>query len=149
MKLIRLSSIASLLCIGLLVVPCANGDEIAPDPNSTASSSVSTPVTDGVDSESAANKVESVAASGDFDFALGRTVNESVLAAARGGAEQIVSENNLDALLEGNSASNLSTGNNSISEGAFSNSTGLPMVIQNSGNNVIIQNSTILNLDLH
>lgn len=90
-------------------------------------------------------------ASQDADTALGSVdaASDESLAEARGGADLSVNENNLDATMEGNVASNLSTGNNTITESAFSNATGIPMVIQNSGNNVIIQNSTILNLQLN
>lgn len=84
-----------------------------------------------------------------MDLGSATAVSDESLAAARGGADLHVSENNLDATLEGNVASNLTTGHNTITESAFSNSSGIPMVIQNSGNNVIIQNSTILNLQLN
>ena len=154
------ASLLSLLCVGLLLSPCADSDEIVAslDANELLSSTVATPGTDSHDPQAvAADRVVHLASDDSDDgptkadawIGSGLTVDESVLAEARGGAEQSVSENNLDALLENNTASNLSTGNNSVSEGAFSNSTGFPMVIQNSGNNVIIQNSTILNLDLH
>lgn len=76
-------------------------------------------------------------------------VSEELLATARGGSDLHVNQNNLEAILEDNVASNLTTGDNTITEGAFTNTMGIPMVIQNSGNNVIIQNSTILNLELH
>lgn len=153
-------TLLSLLCAGSLLPPCVYSGEIAAscDVDDPSSSPVATPGTGSLDPQAAADeRVLHLArddsaqdpAKADTEIGSGRTVDESVLAAARGGAEHSVSENNLDAVLENNSASNLSTGNNSVSDGAFSNSTGLPMVIQNSGNNVIIQNSTILNLDLH
>jgi len=93
--------------------------------------------------------IESIPASVDVDPELGGIVGEEALATARGGSDLHVNQNNLDAILEDNVASNLTTGDNTITEGAFTNTMGIPMVIQNSGNNVIIQNSTILNLELH
>lgn len=84
-----------------------------------------------------------------FESGLDEIVSEELLATARGGSDLHVNQNNLEAILEDNVASNLTTGDNTITEGAFTNTMGIPMVIQNSGNNVIIQNSTILNLELH
>jgi|APFre7841882724_1041349.scaffolds.fasta_scaffold210759_2 hypothetical protein len=93
--------------------------------------------------------VEPALQSANMELGSAIAVSDESLAAARGGADLHVSQNNLDATLEGNVASNLTTGHNTITESAFSNSSGIPMVIQNSGNNVIIQNSTILNLQLN
>ena len=145
MKFIMRRSLSSLLSFSVLLPLCSYSDGMeAPSEVKAAawSSAAST-----VEPEGLVEHVDAAGPEVELDF--GSPVSESVLGAARGGAEQSVSENNLNALLEGNSASDLSTGNNSIADGAFSGSTGLPMVIQNSGNNVIIQNSTILNLDLH
>ncbi len=54
----------------------------------------------------------------------------------------------LDAVVAGNSATNVSTGSNVITGGAFANMSGLPVVIQNTGANVLIQNATVINLQL-
>lgn len=101
------------------------------------------------DVDRAAAVAEPKAAATTVDAAFDAIVADDELDRARGGSDLHVNQNNLDAILEGNVAANLTTGDNTITEGAFTNTTGIPMVIQNSGNNVIIQNSTILNLELH
>jgi hypothetical protein len=86
-------------------------------------------------------------ASPSFDGA----VAESALANQRGGHDEevvIVNTNDVNGVVDHNSANNLTTGSNTVGGGAFSNANGFPMVIQNSGNNVLIQNSTILNLQV-
>jgi hypothetical protein len=68
----------------------------------------------------------------------------------RGGEVDIVTLNNQNvaALLRGNTAINNATGHNMIDNGSFAGASGLISVVQNSGNNVIIQDSTIVNVTI-
>lgn len=78
------------------------------------------------------------------DAAFGAAPLESVaLADQRGGSESSMVSYGV---VEGNSASGVTSGNNSISGDAFTGTNGLPMVIQNTGNNVLIQNSTVVDV---
>ena len=76
---------------------------------------------------------------------LGKSVDDSRLAAASGGAD-IISRQQLSGTVGDNSVDRAITGSNSISGSAFESTAGVPMVIQNSGNNVLIQNATIVNV---
>ena len=76
----------------------------------------------------------------------GVAVSDSQLDAERGKADTVNYDARLDAIVTGNSATNVATGANSIDTGSFANMVGLPVVIQNSGANVLIQNSTIVNV---
>ena len=79
--------------------------------------------------------------------ALGGAAVPERLATARGRNDPTPSAA-LDAVVAGNSATDVVTGANIITNGSFANMSGLPVVIQNSGANVLIQNATVINLQL-
>jgi len=79
---------------------------------------------------------------------FGATLPDKDLGALRGGQDSSLSNMNVNALLNSNSAVADTTGDNIVTQDAFSGAKGFSTVIQNSGNNVIIQNATILNLRL-
>jgi hypothetical protein len=79
---------------------------------------------------------------------IGDMLDDSELAAMRGGQDQYLNDMELSAQLYENQAISNVTGTNIITQDAFAGAKGFATVIQNSGNNVIIQNATILNLRL-
>ena len=81
------------------------------------------------------------------DPVLGAAVLPQALAHARGRNGDTPAAA-LEAVVAGNSATQVNTGSNSISHGSFANMSGLPVVIQNTGANVLIQNATVINLQL-
>ncbi len=58
----------------------------------------------------------------------------------------VINDQDLNGVVQGNSAINTQSGNNSVSGEAFQDTAGFVTVIQNTGNNVLIQNSTIVNV---
>lgn len=60
----------------------------------------------------------------------------------------VINDQDLNGVVQGNSAINTQSGNNSVSGEAFQDTAGFVTVIQNTGNNVLIQNSTIVNVAL-
>lgn len=95
------------------------------------------------------------AAGKDSQFGSEQAIAAELLDQSRGGAETtnnsittITNTNDVNGLVDRNSATNVVSGDNSIDGGAFTGMTGFPMVIQNSGSNVLIQNSTIITLEL-
>lgn len=95
------------------------------------------------------------AAGKDSQFGSEQAIAAELLDQSRGGAETtnnsittITNTNDVNGLVDRNSATNVVSGDNSIGGGAFTGMTGFPMVIQNSGSNVLIQNSTIITLEV-
>ena len=91
----------------------------------------------------------------DSQFGSEQAITAEQLDQSRGGAETtnntittITNTNDVNGLVDRNSATNVVSGDNSIDGGAFTGMTGFPMVIQNSGSNVLIQNSTIITLEV-
>lgn len=79
---------------------------------------------------------------------FGIAITDESLATNRGGHNQELNTNTLDAKFYNNQATGNVTGSNFVTAGAFSGTSGFATVIQNSGNNVLIQNATILNVKL-
>lgn len=60
----------------------------------------------------------------------------------------VMNDQDLNGVVQGNTAINTQTGNNTVAPDAFTDTAGLVTLIQNTGNNVLIQNSTIVNIAL-
>jgi len=60
----------------------------------------------------------------------------------------VITDQDLNGVLQGNVATGTTNGNNTISGDAFSDSAGFVTAIQNTGNNVLIQDATIINISM-
>ena len=78
------------------------------------------------------------------DFAV---VGDSELAEIRGGEGSVLSLQDLEAVVSGNTVrGTVTTGDSTIGGNAFSNLDGISSVVVNTGNNVSIQSSTVVNV---
>ena len=74
-------------------------------------------------------------------------IEESKLSEIRGGEGSVLSLQDLEAIVSGNTVSGtVTTGDLMISGNAFSNLDGISSVVINTGNNVSIQSSTVVNI---
>jgi hypothetical protein len=69
------------------------------------------------------------------------SASADVLATARGG-----SDTRVQGVVDGNSATNVTTGANVIQTGSFANAAGIVAVVQNTGTNVLIQHTAVVNV---
>jgi|TARA_B110000091_G_scaffold163463_1_gene174422 hypothetical protein len=66
-----------------------------------------------------------------------------------GGVADVISNANLEAVLNDNDVTDSVNGYNIIDQGSFNDASGVFSIIQNTGNNVIIQDSTIITITVH
>ena len=74
---------------------------------------------------------------------FGPAVDAAGLAGMRGGTE-VDNDVDIDGVVDGNHAENLTSGTNTLAGDAFANANGINTVIQNSGSNVLIQNGMVV-----